>query len=157
MLSLQVKMNKKAVSPLIATVLLIAFAVSLGAVVMNWTSGAIQESSPDEHFDVCENVKISVLMKNSEKSICLDREKSQIVLDIENGPVSVDGLRLSYLAKDSNFVDYTKRIEAGILSHVALGYDVGLYGELSNVKIVPLIGETLCTDGGESFSSISDC
>ncbi len=30
------RMNKKAVSPLIATVLLIAFAVALGAIVMNW-------------------------------------------------------------------------------------------------------------------------
>ena len=29
-------MYKKAVSPLIATVLLIAFAVALGAIVMNW-------------------------------------------------------------------------------------------------------------------------
>jgi flagellin-like protein len=35
-------MNKKAVSPLIATVLLIAFAVALGAIVMNWGSGYVK-------------------------------------------------------------------------------------------------------------------
>ena len=36
-------MDKKALSPLIATVLLVAFAVALGAVVMSWTAGAPEE------------------------------------------------------------------------------------------------------------------
>ena len=35
--------SKKALSPLIATVLLVAFAVALGAVVMSWTSGAPED------------------------------------------------------------------------------------------------------------------
>jgi len=35
--------GKKALSPLIATVLLVAFAVALGAVVMSWTSGSGDE------------------------------------------------------------------------------------------------------------------
>ena len=39
-------MNKRGISPLIATVLLVAFAVALGAVVMSWTSGV--EAEPDE-------------------------------------------------------------------------------------------------------------
>jgi flagellin-like protein len=33
------KVGKRGISPLIATVLLVAFAVSLGAVVMNWAKG----------------------------------------------------------------------------------------------------------------------
>ncbi|MBW3017302.1 hypothetical protein KY316_02930, partial [Candidatus Woesearchaeota archaeon] len=37
-------MNKKAVSPLIATVLLIAFAVALGAIVMNWGESFVRET-----------------------------------------------------------------------------------------------------------------
>jgi flagellin-like protein len=36
--------NKKAVSPLIATVLLIAFAVALGAIVMNWGESFVRET-----------------------------------------------------------------------------------------------------------------
>ncbi len=38
--------NKKAMSPLIATVLLIAFAVALGAMIMNWAP-TIGETGPD--------------------------------------------------------------------------------------------------------------
>ena len=37
--------GKKAVSPLIATVLLIAFAVALGAVVMNWGRGYVEDTA----------------------------------------------------------------------------------------------------------------
>jgi len=39
-LFLDKRVGKRGISPLIATVLLVAFAVSLGAVVMNWASGA---------------------------------------------------------------------------------------------------------------------
>lgn len=38
-------MNKKGVSPLIATVLLIAFSVALGAVVMNWGTSYVRNTS----------------------------------------------------------------------------------------------------------------
>ena len=40
--------SKRALSPLIATVMLIAFAVALGAVVMNWGKGYIEESTISE-------------------------------------------------------------------------------------------------------------
>lgn len=39
--------SKRGVSPLIATVLLIAFAVALGAVIMNWGRGFVQERTAD--------------------------------------------------------------------------------------------------------------
>lgn len=48
--------QKKGVSPLIATILLIAFAVALGSVVMNWgLSLSIGKSS-----DACRNVEIEI-------------------------------------------------------------------------------------------------
>lgn len=39
--------EKKGMSPLIATVLLIAFAVALGAMIMNWSSSIGESSGPD--------------------------------------------------------------------------------------------------------------
>ncbi|MDD3263968.1 MAG: hypothetical protein PHT94_03660 [Candidatus Nanoarchaeia archaeon] len=41
----KMKGNKKGVSPLIATVLLIAFSVALGAVVMNWGTSYVRDTS----------------------------------------------------------------------------------------------------------------
>ncbi|MFC2136176.1 archaellin/type IV pilin N-terminal domain-containing protein [Bacteroidota bacterium] len=37
-------MNKRGLSPIIATVLLIAFAVAIGAMIMSWTAGIVKES-----------------------------------------------------------------------------------------------------------------
>ena len=153
-------MNKKAVSPLVATVLLIAFAVSLGAVIMNWTVDNGVEEGDDTTMKPCEPVSISVLNRESEKAICLDRERNKIVIDIENGNAAIDGIRFSYISKASNFIDYSKNIEAGVLSHIELDYDPALYGELHNIKLVPFIEEkdTLyCTTKGQSFSIIEDC
>lgn len=40
------KVGKRGISPLIATVLLVAFAVALGAVVMNWAKGVEETKTP---------------------------------------------------------------------------------------------------------------
>lgn len=155
-------MNKKAVSPLVATVLLIAFAVSLGAVVMNWTSSGSGDgsSASTSKEAACEDVSVTILNKGSSKAICLDRDSKKIVIDLENGPTRIDGFRLSYLAKTSDFIDYNKAVEAGVLSHLELDYDPVLYGELRSVKIVPtIVAEDViyCTSKDISFSVIEDC
>ena len=36
-------MNKRGLSPIIATILLIAFAVAIGAMIMSWTTGVVKE------------------------------------------------------------------------------------------------------------------
>jgi len=52
------RMNKRAVSPLIATVLLIAFAVALGAIVMSWGKDYVEETQD------------TVTTKSSQARIC---------------------------------------------------------------------------------------
>mgnify|MGYP006282304345 CR=1 FL=1 len=74
-------MDKKGVSPLIATVLLIAFAVAVGAVVMNWVA------SVGEH-NACVEVEMSVA------SVCYDPELKHIVVKVQNGDHVVPGIRL---------------------------------------------------------------
>lgn len=48
--------SRKGMSPLIATVLLIAFAVALGAMIMNWSSSLGENSGPD-----CSGVKMTLV------------------------------------------------------------------------------------------------
>ncbi|MFH1589726.1 MAG: archaellin/type IV pilin N-terminal domain-containing protein [archaeon] len=38
-------MNKRGISPIIATILLIAFAVAIGAMIMSWTTNAVTTDS----------------------------------------------------------------------------------------------------------------
>jgi flagellin-like protein len=67
-------LNKRAMSPLIATILLIAFAVSIGALIMNWTT------SPDiptpTGQPTCGTATLSVI------SSCADN--SNIYIEIKN-------------------------------------------------------------------------
>ncbi|MFH0869761.1 MAG: archaellin/type IV pilin N-terminal domain-containing protein [archaeon] len=48
--------SRKGMSPLIATVLLIAFAVALGAMIMNWSSSLGESTGPD-----CSGIKMTLI------------------------------------------------------------------------------------------------
>jgi flagellin-like protein len=153
-------MNKKAVSPLIATILLIAFAVSIGSVIMNWSSTSTGTLSNSE-FGECTSVSLEVIMHKNEKAICLDREKRKIILSIENGKKELSGVRVSYLARSSGYRDFMQPIAAGVLSKLEIDFDAAVSGEISSIKITPIVGRLgnyiYCSESGETFLSIVDC
>lgn len=70
------RMNKKAISPLIATLLLVAFAVALGAVVMNWSQGI--ESHEEEVVHGC---IIEEMPDDPVKKVMIQYIKDEITLD----------------------------------------------------------------------------
>ncbi|NQU98883.1 hypothetical protein HQ533_05440 [Candidatus Woesearchaeota archaeon] len=61
-------MNKRGLSPIIATILLIAFAVAIGAMIMSWTAGIVKEAP--ECGDLPEEIiKSSAFCKMTDKII----------------------------------------------------------------------------------------
>ncbi|MFH1770102.1 MAG: archaellin/type IV pilin N-terminal domain-containing protein [archaeon] len=52
-------MNKRGLSPIIATILLIAFAVAIGAMIMSWTAGVVKETP------ACKDLPEEILNANS--------------------------------------------------------------------------------------------
>lgn len=66
----RVKQSKKGLSPLIATVLLIAFAVALGVMVMNWGKSAA-EGKPGE-TPACQMVKFDPCSIDSQSLLCVN-------------------------------------------------------------------------------------
>jgi flagellin-like protein len=71
-------MNKKGVSPLIATVLLIAFAVALGAIVMNWGRGYVEDTQ-----SFARSTSESQLICSS--AVDLDFNVKNVVVDLQQG------------------------------------------------------------------------
>jgi len=73
------KMKKKAVSPLIATVLLIAFAVALGAVVMNWGRGYVEDTAniarerSDTEVTCASDVGLAIVEIDSVPQVCYNQ------------------------------------------------------------------------------------
>ncbi|MFT4250287.1 MAG: archaellin/type IV pilin N-terminal domain-containing protein [Candidatus Woesearchaeota archaeon] len=71
--------NKKGLSPLLATILLIAFAVSLGTLVMSWSvEVATQET------DTCKNVQLQLQQTPQGEAICYDAPTQNVKFLIKN-------------------------------------------------------------------------
>ncbi len=87
--------NKRGISPLIATVLLISFAVSIGALIMNWSSA---DSSPVAiGSPTCSAVELSIL------SSC--QTDTEIVLSLKNdGAAIIGGIVLR--SNDASSINY---------------------------------------------------
>ena len=92
--------DRKALSPLIATALLIAFAVSLGVIIIN-----IGIDTPDEHegpqTSACERTEIGLQQLTDGDAICYDAQGQRVRFLLKNtGDQTIDKIMLR--AIDSN-------------------------------------------------------
>ncbi|MFH1053298.1 MAG: archaellin/type IV pilin N-terminal domain-containing protein [Candidatus Woesearchaeota archaeon] len=168
--------NKRGVSPLIATVLLIAFAVALGAVVMNWGREYIEDTQKDVEIRSAQTsaciIDVSLsLVKISDKP-CYERtaDGSDNIFHaiIENGDsAELSGYKLTFIGDDATTPILTHEINDSIKQAEIISVDVE-YGNLlattiDIVKIVPKLqisgagGETFCTQSAIEIEDIRDC
>lgn len=168
--------GKKGVSPLIATVLLIAFAVALGAVIMNWGRGFVQ----DRTADVDRNTKIEtgcaldVAFKISDRrgtpQICYGGEgtNGQINFTLENSGKK-DIKRIAVVVEGQNGIYQNSSINNSAMSagvgatKQALPYSYTDYGTIELVRFTPIIDiagvETACSGSSRQLdiSEIRNC
>jgi flagellin-like protein len=141
--------SKKGVSPLIATVLLIAFAVSLGAVIMNL---GMSLSSP------CETAKIEAFMVSNSPRICFDPQKKVLESTITNAGTKIDGYRISVVGDSLSEKDVLGTLEALARSVHQLSYTGA---KVDAVTFVPIITHnnqlTMCPDKEVVYSNIPNC
>ncbi|MAG38783.1 hypothetical protein CMO90_01735 [Candidatus Woesearchaeota archaeon] len=69
-------MNKRGLSPIVATILLIAFAVAIGAMIMSWTAGLVKEAP------TCEDIPTEII---SSDKFCKLTNKVVPKVEIEEG------------------------------------------------------------------------
>ena len=100
--------RKNGISPLIATVLLIAFAVALGTMIMNWT---INLPDPDEEKSSgseCDGVMIEIHSIEDVPVLCRSREGSKLIFILGNiGNKDITAIKLRLL--DSKTFDIFER------------------------------------------------
>lgn len=170
-------MLKKAVSPLIATVLLIAFSVTLGAIVLNFS----QESTLDLRDEASAKIErgltcsldliIDVLEINNEKFICYNRSgTNNLEVIVENkGSASAKGIRVFLL--DYNDNPTTKDLIVPLGAHNRTKYNVSINETdtkdafvfpPSKIIISPILEYTdstidLCTDNRIDIEEIEKC
>jgi hypothetical protein len=151
--------NRQGIAPIVATLLLISFAVAIGIVIMNFGRAQVQLESK------CA-VDIGLIFSEigGETQVCIDREKDIIRLSVENGVnIETTGLMVNVIG--------TERAESFELSDATiakagvyltdLGYNLAANGEIRQLKVIPLITpfdeEVVCTEQALVAESIPDC
>ncbi len=144
--------SKRGVSPLIATVLLIAFAVALGAVVMNWgrtyvedTASLAREKS-DTEIQCSSDVQLSFLKVRGIKRVCYEYDtKTYINFTVENtGKLDIVGLEITIVGgKDINTTSIDLKSMNMTLKRARFyrneSVDMGDLGVPEQIRIVPEI------------------
>jgi flagellin-like protein len=162
-------LNKKAVSPLIATVLLIAFAVALGAVVMNWGKAYVNDmiKVADEKSSTVVDCGISASLefnKDINNYICANSTAGNLSFIIVNkGSKPISGLLVKiYSDAGINNTDVSVTLQTGHTQKFAVLYPTS-FGNLTLVEIVPKINnektqETLtCSNAVLNTKNILSC
>jgi len=155
--------SKKAISPLLATLLLVIVATGLGVIAMSWGRAQLEEGS---YCPVAIGLKIIEL--NNQPQICHagSGENGVITFLVENGPnIDISSLNFRVIGtKDVYTIEITSSsIKKGypLLKNVPYNYE--LFGEIRQVKITPRIvlfpeeDPVLCPEQALIAEDIREC
>ncbi len=167
--------SKKGVSPLIATVLLIAFTVALGAVVMNWgrsyveSTAELTKQNADRGVQCSQDVRLEFEKINEVSQICYGGggENGYVKFMIVNkGNIKVDAITVniigaSEILSNSSINGTTLTVAQSRRKNIS--YDYTAYGEIQLIKIIPHVTikgiNTTCPSNGleRSFAEMRNC
>jgi len=165
-------MNKKAISPLISTVLLVAFAVSLGALVMNWGKIYTQEqmdytsAKSNEELECELNVDLALKEISGEPQIfqtVLTATTSNITFTLENkGRKDIDSIRVIVIGQNGNDINTTDLSGSKIIAGGTFKGNIEYINvSIDEVKFIPKLNTTgatiptLCTRNTLTVDSIN--
>lgn len=164
--------SKRGISPLIATVLLIAFAVALGAVVMNWGKEKIETKINktettiiDAEARLCDKVQLDIETINKIPKICISQKKASSIefLATNNGEKDIEKLKLTLLGSAGDPLNTEipdSKIVAGETRRFSYIYPAEL-GDLQKARIVPLVRgidrDKVCSAAYTESSEIKPC
>ncbi len=139
-------MDKRAISPLIATILLIAFAIALGLVVMNWGRSYIEEKAEftagPKDASACNVVELSIIKVGGMDKICYNAADLSIEVFLENGPdVSIADLQGRIVGSTGiKTLDtiLTNPLDMGMSAQIKFNYPSGI-GDVEQVMLTPVV------------------
>ncbi len=152
-------MNKKGISPLIATVLLIAFAVALGAVVMSW--GKAYVTMDDTERFACNKAEIKI-HEIQGPELSFSRSGNYVSFMVDNtGSIDITGIRVWVIGeKETQIANIEEEIKQGYPLRKKIDYNFETYGNIKQVNIIPKITiekeEIVCTNQGLKSSSLKE-
>jgi len=143
---------KKAMSPMVSTLVLIVFAVALGAVVISWGNSEGLSVAADNS---CGMVEISYVDIAGVPQVCYDGQNIKAMIKNE-GDVGITGVKIVAIGNEgivSN--EHMVTIKAGDV--VENSYPLGYSGQIKKVIIEPKIINKLCAKHSIDTENIGVC
>ncbi|MBW3018726.1 hypothetical protein KY329_00890 [Candidatus Woesearchaeota archaeon] len=159
--------NKKGVSPLVATVILVAFSVGLGALVMSWGEGYIEQQATfvqgaSEVKTGCDAVDLDLIKIGGIPQVC--RTSDTIELWLDNGP-NIDLADLHLRIAGFNDIQVhdsvlTQPLQKENSEKISVPYNPDI-GRILQVKLTPKIFEagqiTSCSQKAITIEQLPLC
>lgn len=166
-----IRLGKKGISPLIATVLLIAFAVALGAVVMNWGRSYVEDTAESTQrasqtkVDCSMGVNLEIKEIGGNPTLCQNEDDDEIeVIFVNRGTKSLVGFKTTILGEEK-IVEYDNNvtIKKSSVKKFTFDYSFSDNGAIDQVVFTPKIDvvgtkmSELCTDAELTSEEILEC
>ncbi len=129
--------NKKGVSPLIATVLLIAFAVALGAVVMNWSKTQFDDGS-NSAIGPCSTIDFGIEEIEGSPNLCYSNQEI-FALVHNNGENKILKFKITVLSSTGD--PHNSEVLIPVPSYETKKIDFKIpadFGTIQKIKIIPV-------------------
>lgn len=139
MIILKMRMAKKAVSPVISTVLLIMIVIILGIIILLWSKGFIKEVVEKEIAgntkrvdDYCKDVKLSSII-NQDGSFGFE--------NVGNVPIFAYNVKLTSVGSGESTTVKVENKNGGAVnpSFGSIITNQGSYGDYEKVKVIPIL------------------
>ena len=151
------KLSRKAITPIMITILLISFAVAVGAVIMNLGSAQLEEQA---QCPIEIGLKFAVV--NGKEQFCFSN--NQLSFTLENGVnIKVEGLIVNVIgSQKAETFELNDAKLAKVGTYVGnVRFDSAAGGEIRQVKITPKVVlydvEQICTEKSLIVETISSC
>lgn len=158
-------LNKRGVSPLIATIILIVFSILLGAVVMSFGEAYVEEQATfvqePEVGNVCDSVDLQIITVKDVPQICVHDQVIEVALD--NGVVvPVTGLQARVAGTENIYIaPNVLNMPLEIASSLKTAFTFEPIGTPLQVKLTPTLntktGQVFCTDQAIVVEDLRPC
>src|SRR3989338_4478627 len=129
--------NKKGVTPLMATFLLVSFAVAVGVVVMNFGRAQVEEAA-----ECSLSTDLKLVQIGGTEQLCYDATAQKLLFTVENGVnIKVEGLVVNIIGTNkAETMELNDAVMVLAGTYVGtINYDSSVNGAIRQVKITPKV------------------
>ena len=156
-MNFQIIKGKKGMSPLIVTILLVALAVSLGAMIMSWGSSELSTNQKG-----CEQTKIEPQQAFGQNLICYDQNNKKLKLLLKNtGTNALTGIQIKQINPDLT-INEMRLPKSNIIPGASYEYILDfIKPEKTYIEIIPeidFLGEKImCVNNAIIIDNLGNC